>query len=1016
MQKPRVTHTDDYTIIESEITGRKLFVNRSDDRFLILPNFSADRLEAAFVAFARHYKSQPPATPPLRPYLFGFASCENIGDFRLRIEQLVTYGKAMEGNQNSGRITDLLMALWRHDLIAMPGLTASKYFGRLYRVREFYGDVDDKTMKSMIDDLYEASEFQDSTTEQHMRLVITLMSSIGGAKTIGDLTPQAINGRLIKQKLGKSTARVIERIIKKNYGDTSQALHYQDYGPFGRHGVKHDKTFMWIVEERPDLEEWREAAESWLAQLGRNVAQAMAALTSLFALLADMYHKAVSIEEWLRDGSLVPAGELSDRYAGPVRLFFDWLILTRFTSDDGSGRPEVDAGIVNPIGPRGPMRLNYESVYDAMPTRFVRRLRELIEDNDFEFPKRAFDRRTDYIRRFNKERQIWETIWCPIRAYIILLKLEIPERTYQIRVCNSGEADLERYYPDTDTWKVNTHPLAGKGVHGKPMGVAIKIYDRHQNKDSVGLYFNTNKTADIYKHADDRGHVVPWNNQRVLRIVDQARTWQEDYNPVSELTNWSDLSERAITMRLSDKQRMEMGAETFLFRDPFGRRPERPIEHTRLTQFWNEMCAELERRLEAEGELGPDGLPFKLVFRDSKGRVSGTYFPLHALRTTLITAWAENGVPIDILMKVAGHATALMAAYYQKRSISHISEILNDATTAVLEKEQQNWERFLKDVQADALHQYVAFNDTIGITAFAQASPTSRVRVGYGLCPVGCKRCENGGPPNEGKSAVNGPVPGPYKQNCIRCRFFITGVPFTLRLIEKFEWVEFNFKEASRLYAEAELAFEKADYERKKSVASGVPFTEMHRYEVLSAILDQRTREVDEWALTWHAFYNRIQDCLKLRETHKDDKRYALIVPASLSEWDFSLEFDENGTREIELLDRVCQQATFYGSQDVTLPNLKRMRRFDAFIKKQGHRPIFLEMSESEGLHLGNEFGRFMFSTFGVDRANDLLSGRTTLKAMGIDDEKRVFSKLGELAGIAGQKPERPVIEHRISS
>ncbi len=1006
-----LTQTDEWKAVSSPVTGRRLLINLSKDRFLISPDFSGERLSLAMDMFAKHYRTQPPATPPLRTYLFSFNHTSDLDDFRTKFELLVSEGKRLVGNQNSGRIFDLLTTFWWHRLIALPADTATLYLGRIHTVRTFYGDIENQNIKRIIDDVASAGDFVEATTSQQIRKIITLMTSICGAREIGDLVPEAVNGKLTKEKLGKSTAQVILRIMAKDHPLRGNDFHFHDYGPFGRQDIKGDADFNWVTRQRHDLEEWRAAAKAWVAQLHRGKSKAMSALTSLFEAMMDSTCNSLSIEQILRDHSLLPLGDVNELYYRDLSHFFDWLIENQFTREDQSGRPEVPEGIANPVNPPPARKQDFETVYDIMPTRFIRRLRDIIEANDFQYPREAFGKRTDYLRRFNDKINAWEYIWCPIRAYLILIKLEIPQRTYQVRVCNSGEADPQRYFPSTESWEKNKHPLAGKSTHKRPMGVITKIYDRHQNKYSTGLFFNTNKTADVFKRTDDRGHIVPWKNDRVLQLLNLARQWQETYNPVSELTRWKDFKERGITLKLSDSILEEMGSETFLFRDPFGLSPDQPIAHTRLVTFWNEMCAELERVLEDEGERDPQGKPFVLVSRDANGRPSGATFPLHALRPTIITSWAEKGVSIDVLMKVAGHAHAIMAIFYQKRSIGHYSEILNDATIKVFESEQENWERFTRDLQLEKLETYVSYNDNIGLSAYSAGTSTSKVRMPYGVCPVGCKRCSEGGQPIDKNRQVNGPVAG-EPQNCIRCRYFITGVPYIFRLIEHFHFTEFRLKEASRLYSEAEMNFEKTNYQRKQSVAQGLPFPDLHRLEVLSATLDQRTREVDELTMNFHAFYNKIEDCLRIRDAHQADGTFALVVSESLSQLEFVLEVDEDGSREVEWLDQICQQATFYASPDLTLPNLKRMRRYDAFIKKQGFAPVFWEMSEEDALRIGNEFGRFMFTTYGPQKANDLFNGRLTLKALGIEEENRVVKKLNLIVGRPLNRPTINLIEN----
>jgi hypothetical protein len=244
-------------------------------------------------------------------------------------------------------------------------------------------------------------------------------------------------------------------------------------------------------------------------------------------------------------------------------------------------------------------------------------------------------------------------------------------------------------------------------------------------------------------------------------------------------------------------------------------------------------------------------------------------------------------------------------------------------------------------------------------------------------------------------------VPG-GAQNCVRCRFFITGPCFLVGLSAYFDDIGFRYRLASRKYVEASNDFDRLDHERRRALAAGVPFTRHNELETLSSNLDQRTREVDEIALTWHATYNLIQQCiavLRNPEIKDDSTKTALITVGGDTDLDYILELDEHGEREFELLDKLCQSAVFFKSLDATVPNLKRMRRFDAMLMRSGYEAVFVELSEEEALAAGNEFSRFLYSRYGREETNKLLNGQRALKGLGIDAEERFVEHFSKITG-----------------
>ena len=219
----------------------------------------------------------------------------------------------------------------------------------------------------------------------------------------------------------------------------------------------------------------------------------------------------------------------------------------------------------------------------------------------------------------------------------------------------------------------------------------------------------------------------------------------------------------------------------------------------------------------------------------------------------------------------------------------------------------------------------------------------------------------------------------------------------------------FQYREASRNYVRVSKEFERMDHERRVAVEGNVPFLRHCDLERLSLHLDQRTREVDELAMTWHATYNLIQQSLGILKSAPDfyevgGQKNALIVVGDESDLDYVLELDERGELEFELLDTICQTSVFFKSIDATVPNLKRMRWFDNILIRSGNDPIFVNMSEDEALAVGNEYARFLYNKLGRTAANQIVSGRKALDTLGVATAKDIVKKLQVLAGVPAVK------------
>jgi hypothetical protein len=386
----------------------------------------------------------------------------------------------------------------------------------------------------------------------------------------------------------------------------------------------------------------------------------------------------------------------------------------------------------------------------------------------------------------------------------------------------------------------------------------------------------------------------------------------------------------------------------------------------------------------------PNGKPIVLVERVSAKQLTPV-FDLHSLRVTMITAMSESGVPIEVLMKVVGHATIIMTLYYNKISPERISEQLKAGQERILASEQQNWQRWMVGRAREELAAAVAHTNPAALDVLGATSPTSWIVRDHGICPVGASRCHEGGPPVIDTSAYRkyAPVAG-GAGNCVGCRFFVSGPPFLFGLQAHFDNISFRLREASARYQAAKARFEGIEGEAKAARDAREPFPKekLNALTAASGQYEQATQEVDALALSFHATYTLIQQCIhiirKPSQQHSgDDHKFALVALGGVDTLEAVLE----EATEFELTDKICQSAVFFESIDATLPNLRRLRAFDAMLAKNGLDPAFVEMTERDALAVGNQMSAFLYTRLGRADASALMSGRETLRRLRFEDE-----------------------------
>lgn len=64
---------------------------------------------------------------------------------------------------------------------------------------------------------------------------------------------------------------------------------------------------------------------------------------------------------------------------------------------------------------------------------------------------------------------------------------------------------------------------------------------------------------------------------------------------------------------------------------------------------------------------------------------------------------------------------------------------------------------------------------------------------------------------------------------------------------------------------------------------------------------------------------------------------------------------------------------------------MERARLFDRMLRKSGIDPVLCLLSDEESLAIGNEMAKFLYARAGRRSTHDLIDGRTTLQALGLD-------------------------------
>ncbi|MDR6205427.1 gamma-mobile-trio integrase GmtZ [Paraburkholderia graminis] len=763
-----------------------------------------------------------------------------------------------------------------------------------------------------------------------------------------------------------------------------------------------DAEFKWVVPQLgQSMQEWAKLAAEWMGEqsIGVDLRQhALSLFLDRYIVKQSLPHEPSTL---LRDSTkwpsfydtCCPKSFSGVIYNNHVNAFLDWVLAARFSRLSDDGTSILCAGFSNPVKRHLHSRATAltESARTPLPYRFIAELRSIIAPGrsfrDWTWAQGETGKRTadDWFEttraQVNEEDPdcVWRErvdlegnavveIWSPVRHMLLLAKLLVPLRTYQVRMLDSGEADYWKY--SDGIWQVNQGSLAS-GTADKPTrhGVFRRVIDAELGAERTALYINTNKTADLYRGNTEPGYVVPWQHEELLYWLEKLRNWQERYNPIVGPCSWLELDIGQLGGNAKSKAQLTSLRPTcFLFRNASARDPLdrcKPVPAAELRRPWFLVLQELERRCASRGETLSSGKPLRFVRRGTT-----TDYPLHSLRVSLLTCLALDGdVPLPILSKlVAGHSRLLMTLYYVKAGPGRVSRVLKEAEQRIAESSDKSLQRFLEDASYEDIAMSTACNSEVGVRlalsgAPNERSPASWIVRSYGVClsasntsaveAKGVTGCHNGGPKLNGdrEAGLNGPVPG-GPGNCVRCRWFISEPRYLDALRAHFNNVSYHLSETALKAKALEEKLELIRVEKATAEGKGVPFDRMSAYLQLERLWESAISQTDQLANDLIATLRLIHRCLAIAERENDmSGKHELVAVGATA--DLRMVLQETDSEALQVAE-VCADAALYPDEDFGKAVLRRSQLLDSALVREGLPPFLMTFSEEEQLRVGN--------------------------------------------------------------
>jgi len=807
-------------------------------------------------------------------------------------------------------------------------------------------------------------------------------------------------------------------------------------------GKQADLTFAHVTAFDQRMVHWQELATEWLCVQKTDVSGCRNALDRFLIdhlIGLDLPRNPINFLTRISSGPKLAfsntltksktkgaIGQLSGRdirFNNAISNFLDWVLTDKLSIEDERGHRIIPHELHNPVarltlcGIAAPTETNKS----ALSIRHIKELRTMLAEGqnfrDWAWAQQVMEngnsggdwfvvpptlinlddldcvwreRNTSKYEQENLKLPPCVTeLWSPARAMALYIKLELPLRTFQIRMLDSGEADTWRYEHNTQggSFSLNDSPLA-TGSTTRPYQRGV--FHRNTNESGAGLFVNTNKTADTNKDENAKGYVIPWAHENVLYWLEKLRRWQENYNPISAPTKWVELDRKHFGCTPPHPDMLESrGITCFLFRDAAAANNDnrrKPLIDGALNIIWYRLLARLEQRCLERGETLDDGTPIQFIDHDSN---TGTHYPLHALRVSLITYLVlDLQLPLAVVSKlIAGHARLVMTIYYTKFGHAYMKEVLNAAERNILAADEANHRRFLMDATMEQISQRFASISVDALSAaVGQKSAATFVFEDKGICPVGGSMCDVGGEPLNDKTnnRLFAPVSGFPERNCVRCRFFLSGPAFLSGLQAHFNTVSYEAHERARRHNDLQERVTLIENRRADCERDGRLFTETRDLEKLSQRYEAEAEVMGKLVNDLRATNYLIGRSLEIRkQTDKDGLK--LVAVGNMSDIQVALTETNSELHQLEVL---CENATIYPEIDARKPTLRRSQLLDIMLEYNKMPPIFFRLNPDQQLEAGNAVMQLIQARTGsLKGALEYVEGQRQLRDLGIVDE-----------------------------
>ena len=589
---------------------------------------------------------------------------------------------------------------------------------------------------------------------------------------------------------------------------------------------------------------------------------------------------------------------------------------------------------------------------------------QLIDDNDPNCIYRVVkkERKRGRKRYFEEMHELWS----PVKIVANYTLLSIPLRGQQICWLDSGEGDefVPLWRDGKVHWIENPSPLA---TRKRNKG----FIQKGNNDGELSAYITTNKTGKKLG-----GYDIPFMPEDLAYWIIQLREWQSKYNPIEELTLWTQINPQQRIHKDILKRR---GKQSFLFRDPASHACDEKASPMRTTTAFTRTLPALLFHSQRPGA----DLAEKIEKKSSVDYKS--QFTPHALRVSLITAYIVDGrAPIAVISKLVGHSSLVMTIYYTKVGASKMRLEMAAAEKRALEQSHYRYEDLILQKKIEeARPELIATDRSIMDQCLTPNWPSGAFQLmSFGICPMSGNKCDEGGMAlvERKVEAQYAPVPNGYlgTRNCPQCRFFITGPAFLGGLSAIANEIILEINVTRNEYHELEEKRQTLDDERYDAESSGQFFGKERTLKKITSAYEEKAKKLDMLLTDLQHLYRLISQSTELLKT-SETGQHQLIVSGNYVEMEMHL---EEQSSEFRLLAEVCANAEIYESASASRARPLLSQMLDKLADTNGIAPAIFRLTEDQQLKAANQVVRLIMQVTQNNWhvADQLINGQITLE------------------------------------